>query len=148
MSKVLGMAAVLALAVATAGVAADAQPAKGGKTAVHDITVKADAVYTGKMELAVDKGKVTGDMLLTTPTEIKGKVTGTSKAGVLSLDFPYTITERGCSGTVKMNIKLPPKAGPAQGTMEATGCGDASQGVTGTVELSAPLPAKPPATKK
>jgi hypothetical protein len=148
MSKLFGTVMALALAVTTADAAGEAQGAKRGKTAVHDITVKADAVYTGKMELAVDKGKVTGDMLLTTPTEIKGKVTGTSKAGVLALDFPYTITERGCSGTVKMNIKLPAKPGPAQGTMEATGCGDASQGVTGTVELSAPLPAKPPATKK
>jgi hypothetical protein len=137
---------MVALGLVAAAASAGAQATKQEKSAVHDITVTANGtVYSGRIELALAQGKVTGDMHLTTPTEIKGKVAGTSKAGVLALDFPYTITEQGCSGTVKMNITLPPKAGPAKGTMEATGCGD-GQGVTGTVELSAPVP-KTPAKK-
>jgi hypothetical protein len=145
MKKLFG---VVAIGMVAAAASLGAQGAKQEKSAVHDITVTANGtVYSGKMQLALTQGKVSGDMHLTTPTEIKGKVAGTSKAGVLSLDFPYTMTEQGCSGTVKMNITLPPKAGPAKGTMEATGCGD-GQGVTGTVELSAPLPAKPAAAKK
>ena len=110
-------------------------PAAGGMT--HDITINADSVYTGTMQMAIAKGKVTGDLHVTAPTEIKGKVAGTAKAGVLSLDFPYQMTERQCEGTVKMEITLPARPGPATGTMEAIGCGrDETRKLTGTVELT------------
>ena len=76
-------------------------------------------------------------------SEITGKVAGTSKGGVLDLEFPYLMTERNCEGTVKMNIKMPQKPGRAAGTMEAVGCGrDPSQKLTGTVELVPSAPAK------
>jgi hypothetical protein len=61
----------------------------------------------------------------------------------MNLDFPYHMTEQNCDGTVRMTITLPEKLGPAKGTMEATGCGDPTQRVSGTVELkpSTPKPA-------
>ena len=113
------------------------------KNPTHEISVSAgDTVYTGTVALKVDKGKVTGEMLITSPTEITGKVAGTSKDDVLMLEFPYNMTENMCTGTVKMNIKMPAKAGVATGTMEAKGCGDdPNQALPGTVEL------KPIATK-
>jgi len=111
------------------------------KSATHSITVKADAVYTGTVALAVNKGKVSGDMRLTAPTEITGKIAGTSKDGVLKLEFPYHMTENNCDGNVKMSITMPATPGPANGTMEASGCGDPSRTVTGTVEL-VPVDAK------
>jgi hypothetical protein len=121
----------------SAGVAVGAQEKKAApKTMVQDVTITADSVYTGTMELAIDAGKVTGTMLITSPTEITGKVAGTSKGGELALDFPFHMTENACDGTVKMTIALPATPGPSKGTMEAVGCGrDESNKVTGTVEM-------------
>jgi hypothetical protein len=131
--------AVVALACAAIASSASSQTKKptGTKAVTYDVTINADAVYTGTMEMAVAGGKVIGSMNLTSPTRITGKVAGTSKAGVLSLEFPYVMTERGCEGNVKMSIKMPPKPGPAAGTMEAGPCGggDPGQKVTGTVDL-------------
>ena len=93
--------------------------------------------------MVVEKGKVTGDMRISSPTGIIGKVAGTSEAGVLKLDFPYHMTEQGCDGNVKMHLKVPPKAGPITGTMEATGCGmEPGQTLTGTVEMTVARPKK------
>jgi len=138
----------LALAAGT-GLGAQAKKAPEPKTIVRDLTITADSVYTGTMELAIDAGKVSGTMLITSPTEITGKVAGTSKAGELDLDFPFHMTENACDGTVKMTIALPATPGPSKGTMEAVGCGrDESNKVTGTVELKpheGPAPAAKPA---
>jgi hypothetical protein len=103
---------------------------------VYNITVKADTVYTGTIELATQKGVVSGDMRITMPTPITGKVAGTTKGGVVSLDYPYFMTERKCEGRVWLTIKMPAKPGPAAGTMEATECGDPSRKLSGTVELA------------
>ena len=140
----LVFAALCMSAVVSGTVAAQAQRKSGTKAVTHDITVTADTVYTGTMEMSVDRGKVTGDMLITSPMEITGKVAGTSKAGVLTLEFPYLIVQENCEGTVKMNLKLEDKPGHATGTMEAVGCTGDQEKVTGTVELkpSAPKPAK------
>ena len=117
--------------------------AAGTKGVMNRITVRADAVYTGTMETQVQKGKVTGKMHITAPTEITGDVSGTSKDGVMTLEFPYHMIENKCDGTVKMNITMPAKPGPATGTMEAVGCGrDPSQKLMGTVELVPEQPAK------
>jgi hypothetical protein len=136
----LRMGAVGIICVAlVAGAGAQAKKA-APKATVHDVTINAEGVYTGTMELAVDGGKVTGNMHLTKPTEIVGKVSGTSKAGVMALEFPYLMKERNCEGTVKMELKVPAKPGPTSGTMEARGCGrDAASPLQGTVEL---VPAK------
>ena len=110
---------------------------KGGtKSVMHDLTVTTtEEVYTGTMDLAVDSGTVTGKMVVTSPTEVTGAVAGTSKAGVMTLEFPYHMTERNCDGTVKMTITLPEKSGLAKGTMEAVGCGrEPGDKLTGTVE--------------
>ena len=104
----------------------------------NDLTIKAadGSVYTGKMNMAVAKGKVSGAMHITKPTEITGTVAGTAEKGAMKLAFPYAMTERKCEGTVTMDLKVPTKPGPVTGTMEAMGCGrDATQKLTGTVEL-------------
>lgn len=132
--------AVVLVGAVLAGVSGAHAQKAAPKTTLHDITVNADGVYSGTIELAVDRGKVTGNMRLTQPTEITGKVSGTSKAGVMALEFPYLMKERNCEGTVKMEIKVPAKPGPSSGTMSAVGCGrDPNQPLTGTVEL---VPAK------
>jgi hypothetical protein len=74
---------------------AQAKKPAAAKSTLHEITIKTDeSVYSGTMDLAVSGGKVTGKMLLTSPTEITGKVAGTAKAGAWNLDFPYHMTER------------------------------------------------------
>ena len=134
------IAALVCVGALATGTAAAQTKKAGPKTVMHDITVTADTVYTGTMEIAVNAGKVTGDMLITSPMEITGKVAGTSKAGVLTLEFPFTIVQEGCTGMVTMNIKLGAKRGHGAGTMEAVGCGSDEEKVTGTVELKPPAP--------
>jgi hypothetical protein len=120
---------------------AQEKKAAGTKSVMHDLTVTtSESVYTGTMDLAIDMGKVTGKMVVTSPTAITGNVAGTSKAGEVNLEFPFHMVEQNCDGTVKMSIKLPEKAGPSTGTMEAVGCGGDKIG--GTVELE-PSAAKP-----
>lgn len=135
-------AAILTGAVVLSLAPAQSKKPAASKSVSHDLTVRADEVYTGTMELAVDRGKVTGNMRLTAPTEIVGKVAGTTKQGVMTLAFPYRMTERNCEGNVKMTITVPSTPGPANGTMEATGCGNPSEKVAGTVELKPAAPAK------
>ena len=104
----------------------------------NDLTIKAadGSVYSGKMNMSVVKGKVSGSLRITQPTEITGTVAGTAEKGAMKLAFPYAMTERKCEGTVTMDLKAPAKPGPVTGTMEAVGCGrDATQKLTGTVEL-------------
>jgi hypothetical protein len=144
MLKQVSMAVCVGAVVAGTAVAQDRKPA-GTKPMMHEIIVTADTVYTGTVEMAIARGKVTGDMVITSPTRITGKVAGTSKAGVLTLEFPYIMVEENCEGTVKMNIKLGDKPGVGSGTMEAVGCGsEPDTPVTGTVELK---PAAPKADK-
>jgi hypothetical protein len=127
-----------------AGAAAQTPAPAALKNPTHEISVSAgDTIYTGTVALQVDAGKVTGDMLITVPSQITGKVAGTSKQGVMVLEFPYNMVDNGCQGTVKMNIKMPEKPGVATGTMEAKGCAeDPNQVLPGTVELK-PIAAKP-----
>jgi hypothetical protein len=140
----LQVATAVVCAAMAAAVSAQAKKPAGAKPVTYDVTIKADTVYTGTMAMAVDRlGKVTGDMRLTSPTEITGKLAGTSKAGVVTLAFPYLMVERKCEGTVKMNITMPAKPGPAAGTMEAVGCGrDPANVLPGTVELKPAAPVK------
>lgn len=128
-------AMLIGVAIASA---ASAQPKSApGKAITHDITIKADTVYTGTVDIAIDGGKVTGDLRLTSPTPITGKIAGTAKAGVLRLAYPYHMTERNCTGNVKMTIDMPAKPGTATGIMEATNCGaDDGTKVTGTIEMT------------
>ena len=116
----------------------DAQTKSSAKSIVNQLTIKAadGGVYTGTMEIAAVKGKVTGTLHITKPTEIKGAVAGTAEKGVMKLAFPYQMIERNCQGSVKMDLKVPAKPAPVTGTMEAVGCGrDQTQKLTGTVEL-------------
>ena len=136
----LAATALMGLAMVSA-MSADQKP-PAGKSVMHEITVTADDVYQGTIDIAIDGGKVSGSMKITSPTEITGVVAGTSKAGELTLEFPYHMTDNNCDGTVKMAIKLPEKPGPSTGTMEAYGCGrDVTDKLTGTVELK-PIAAK------
>jgi hypothetical protein len=138
------LAAIAAMTTVTLIGTASAQGKKpaGTNAVTYDITIKADAAYTGTMNIAIAKGVATGNMLITSPQEITGTVAGTSKAGELALDFPYTIVQRNCTGQIQMNIKMPAKPGPASGTISVVGCGrDATNKLTGTIDLK---PAAPP----
>lgn len=138
------LAAIVAMMTVAAGAAALAQGKKpaGTNAVTYDITIQADAPYTGNMTIAIAKGLASGEMHITAPTEVTGKVAGTSKAGELKLDFPYTMVQRNCTGQIQMNIKLPAKPGPAAGTVSIVGCGRAETNrLAGTIELK-------PAAKK
>ena len=127
--------AVLAMAGGMPVAAQGKKPA--AKPTTYDLTVNADgAAHTGSMVLAVTGGKVSGDMHITAPQEITGKAAGTSKGGQMRLDFTYRMVQRGCDGRIEMDIKMPPKPGPANGTVAITGCGrtDGNK-LSGTVEL-------------
>jgi hypothetical protein len=143
MIKGTGMAMIVGMALVTVASAQTPATPATLKNATHEISVSAgDTVYTGKVALKVAGGKVTGDMLITSPTEITGKVAGTSKDGEMVLEFPFHMTENMCTGSVKMKFKMPAEPGPARGTMEAKGCGDDPNAVQpGTVELK-PIAAK------
>lgn len=135
MSKTVTLIALSGLLIAGP---VHSQTKSAAKAIENDITVKgADGtVYAGKMTMSVEKGKVSGSMRVTTPTQITGTVAGTAEKGKMKLDFPYVMTERNCQGTVRMDLTVPAKPGPVTGTMEAVGCGrDETQKLTGTVEI-------------
>ena len=138
------IAATVAFLSAFAVSPALAQQKSSANTTKYDVTIQADGgSYTGTMDLAVAAGKVSGEMRLTQPTEITGKPAGTSKGGVMKLDFPYRMVQRACDGQITMDIKLPAKAGagPATGTVSIVGCGRTEANkLPGTIELK-PAPA-------
>jgi hypothetical protein len=139
LATVTAMTAVALVATASA----QARKPAGTNAVTYDITIQTEATYTGTMEIAVVKGVATGNMKITSPGEINGKVAGTSKGGELKLDFPYTMVQRGCTGQIQMDIKMPAKPGPGKGTVSIVGCGrDAANKLNGTIELKPAAPAK------
>jgi DUF4097 and DUF4098 domain-containing protein YvlB len=134
-----------ALAVVVLVSPAFAQAKKAGNSVIYDVTITADGTpYTGAMTLAVNAGKVTGDIRITAPAEITGKVAGTAKAGQMNLDFPYHMVERNCDGQIAMSFPLPAKKGaaPATGTVDIVSCeGDK---LAGTIELKPKSATKKP----
>jgi hypothetical protein len=143
MRSSLAAVALLSLVVSTASAE---QKSAAAKPTVYDLTIQADgAAYTGTMELTVAGGKVSGAMNITQPTEITGKPSGTSKAGLMKLDFAYRMVQRGCDGQIAMEIKMPAKAGagPAAGTVSIIGCGRTEANkLPGTIELKPQAAAK------
>lgn len=128
----------VAIAAAAMVVTTGAQGKKPAATnaVTYDVSIQAEGTYTGTMEIAISKGLASGDMRITTPSEVTGKVAGTSKGGELKLDFPYTMVQRKCTGQIEMNIKMPAKPGPASGTVSIVGCGrEATNKLTGTIDL-------------
>ena len=139
LARVTAMTAVALFATASAQTRTPA----GTSAVTYDITIQTEATYTGTMDIAVAKGVATGTMKITSPGEINGKVAGTSKGGELKLDFPYTMVQRGCTGQIQMDIKMPSKPGPGKGTVSIVGCGrDAANKLNGTIELKPAAPAK------
>ncbi len=141
----LKLAAVTTMMAMMVGAAASAQGKKpaGTNAVTYDITIQTEATYTGTMDLAITKGVATGNMLITSPGEINGKVAGSAKAGELKLDFPYTMVQRNCTGQIQMDIKMPAKPGPGKGTVSIVGCGrDAANKLMGTIELKPAAPSK------
>lgn len=58
--------------------------------------------YTGTTTFAVAKsGEVTGTMKLVSPIEVDAALSGTVKGDTWTFEYPYTIAQEGCSGTVK-----------------------------------------------
>jgi hypothetical protein len=74
----------------------------------YDVTFTLDqGSYTGTTTFNVDrKGVVTGTMKLTSPIAVDGTLGGEVKSGTWTFDYPYTIAEQGCSGTVKGTGKV------------------------------------------
>lgn len=69
--------------------------------------VLAEGTYTGTTTFDVDrKGVVTGTMKLTSPIAVDATLGGTITGDVWTFDYPYTIPEQGCSGSVKGTGKL------------------------------------------
>ena len=137
-------AAALLIAASVSVAAAQTKKPAGANTVTYDVTIVAEGTpYTGTMDLTVVRGKVTGSMHITQPTEITGKPAGTVKAGDVALDFPYHMVQRNCDGQIAMNFKLAPKPGPSKGTVSIVDCGgDPSNKLPGTIELTPARPAK------
>jgi hypothetical protein len=136
MFKQFAAAALLIAAAISVGSAQTKKPA-AAKGVTYDMSITADGgVYTGTMLLVTAAAKVTGDMHVKQPTEITGKVAGTTKSGEMSLDFPYHMVQRNCDGQIAMKFKAPAKGGGTKGTVTILGCGrDASNKLAGTIEL-------------
>ena len=130
-------AAVLLIAAGTSLVGAQTKKPAAAKPTLYDLTITADGTpYTGTLTLTVTAGKVGGEMHITQPTEITGKVAGTVKAGDMALDFPYRMVQRNCDGQIAMTLKAPVKGSGSKGTVSIAGCGrDAANKLAGTVEL-------------
>lgn len=63
--------------------------------------------YTGTTTFSVDrKGVVTGTMKLTSPMAVDATLGGAVKGEVWTFEYPYTILEQGCTGTVKGTGKM------------------------------------------
>lgn len=129
-------AALMIAAITTVGLAQTKKPA-GTKGATYDLSITVDGgVYSGKLDLVTTAGKVAGTMHVTQPTEITGKVAGTSKSGEMMLDFPYHMVQRNCDGQIAMNFKAPSKTAGSKGTVSIVGCGrDGANKLAGTMEL-------------
>lgn len=74
----------------------------------YDVTFTLDqGVYTGTTTFSTDrKGVVTGTMKLTSPIAVDATLAGEVKAGTWTFEYPYTIVEQGCSGTVTGKAKV------------------------------------------
>ncbi|HUF22834.1 MAG TPA: hypothetical protein VMN81_01810 [Vicinamibacterales bacterium] len=70
---------------------------------VYDASfVLAGGTYTGTTTFTVSRtGEVTGTMKLTDPQIVDATLAGTVKSGSWTFEYPYTIPEQGCAGTVK-----------------------------------------------
>jgi len=136
MTRLCGTAALMLVVSAAAGAAQTKKPAVA-KAVTYDLTITVDSgAYTGKLDLVTTAARVAGTMHITQPTEITGKVAGTSKAGEMVLDFPYHMVQRNCDGQIAMTFKAPSKTAGSKGTVSIAGCGrDAANKLTGTMEL-------------
>lgn len=74
----------------------------GSSAPAYDASfVLAEGTYTGTTTFAVSRtGAVTGTMKLTSPTVVEATLAGTLKGTTWTFEYPYTIPEQGCSGTV------------------------------------------------
>ncbi|HEX6322130.1 MAG TPA: hypothetical protein VFZ36_00270 [Vicinamibacterales bacterium] len=70
---------------------------------VYDASfVLAEGTYTGTTTFNVSRaGEVTGTMRIVDPQVVDATLAGTVKGGTWTFEYPYTIPDRGCAGTVK-----------------------------------------------
>jgi hypothetical protein len=138
-------AAILVAGLGGTAAAGQTKKPAGTNAVTYDVTITAEGQYTGTMDLLINRGKVTGTMQITKPTEITGKVAGTVKGPEMALDFPYHMVQRNCTGQIAMTIKMPAKGSKtaaAIGTVSIIGCGrPESNKLPGTIDLK-------PAAKK
>ena len=114
---------VLAGAIVAAGwVQQSAGPAPVYDATFSVTTDNGTQAYTGTTTFVVDaKGVVTGKMNLTQPTAVEGTLSGTIKGGTWTFEYPYSIAEQNCSGTVKGTGTVPADRKAISGTATILG---------------------------
>ncbi len=114
---------VLAGAIVAAGwVQQSAAPAPVYDATFSVTTENGTQAYTGTTTFVVDaKGVVTGKMNLTQPTAVEGTLSGTIKGGTWTFEYPYSIAEQNCSGTVKGTGTVPADHKAISGTATILG---------------------------
>ena len=80
---------------------------------VYDVTFIAgpageEAEYTGTSTFSVDaKGMVAGKMVILSPTTVLATLSGRIDQGMWTFEYPYEMTDQGCTGTLKGSAKVP-----------------------------------------
>jgi hypothetical protein len=105
---------VAVLMVAGMAAAALAQAPQGAKPdATYDVTFLAgpageEQAYTGTSTFSMDaKGMVTGKMTIVSPTTVRATLAGQVAKGVWTFEYPYEMTDQGCTGILKGTAKVP-----------------------------------------
>lgn len=97
-----------------------APPAYDAKFTVE--TENGNQVYMGTTTFVVDaKGVVSGKMELTQPIGVSATLAGAVKAGTWTFEYPYSIAEQNCSGTVKGTGTVPADRKAISGTATILG---------------------------
>jgi hypothetical protein len=119
------------LAVVVSAQQAPPPPAPAGPT--HEVLFDVNGqTYSGVTTFVVDKaGKVTGKMSISSPATINGQLNGEIKDGTWKFDYPFTMVEQNCSGTVAGTAKVTAGQAEISGSVTiAGGCG--TEALTGT----------------
>jgi hypothetical protein len=114
---------ILAGAIMAGGAFQGSGPAAPVYTAKYTVqTDNGPAEYNGTTTFVVDaKGGVTGAMKLTVPIGVEGTLSGTIKGGTWTFEYPYSIAEQNCTGTVKGTATVPADRKAISGTATILG---------------------------
>ena len=86
------------------------------------VAAETETVYTGVTSFNVDKeGKVTGKMALDSPVGVEAVLGGTIKGDVWTFEYPYSIPQQGCEGSVTGTGKVSKDRKLIEGTVKIGG---------------------------